>query len=141
MTANITQNVQQRRRNHSSVCWNHTANGVWLPTKRKFNRQRGSISSATISLGLGIAIIIAVSFLSFFYLGQVLDTASQGADIQSMEERVSELKEQQRELELKGAKLRSIQTIEQHVEELNLTSTDKVSYLTKRPDKMAILEN
>jgi hypothetical protein len=79
--------------------------------------------------------------LGFFYLGQVLGTASQGSDIQKLEEQIVELKEQQREVELEGARLRSIDTIEERVNQLNLVSTSKVTFLKTSPDKVAALSD
>ena len=101
--------------------------------------QSGSINSTTISLAFGLMIILSISFLGFFYLGQVLNTASQGTDIQHLEERIVELKEKQRQVELEGAQLRSIDNIENRVQDLNLVATSNVSFLSPAVDKVAAL--
>jgi hypothetical protein len=80
---------------------------------------------------------MAVTFLSLFYLQQVLGTASQGSDIRGLEGRIMELRERQRSLELEGAELRSIRTIENHIPQLNLVLTDRVSYLAQPGDRVA----
>jgi len=131
MSPTIRQHVVPRRspNNFSRKSW-HTAN--------KFT-QLGSISGGTITLGLGIAVIVAVASLSFFYLGQVLDTATQGDSVQDLEKRMVELKEKQDELELESAQLRSMQALEGQVEQLNLVTTDEVSYLTLPADRVAAL--
>jgi len=116
MTANITQHVTSRPHLHT---------------------QRGSISPTTATITLGLTVIMAVAFLSFLYLGQVQDTASQGSDIQVLEESILQLRERQRSLELEGAQLRSMQTIEERIPELNLVITDRVSYLTPAYQQVA----
>jgi hypothetical protein len=102
-----------------------------------YSRQRGSINSTTVTMTLGIFVIMAVTFLSFFYLSQVQNTASQGSDIQALEERMAELRERQRSLELEGAELRSIRTIEKNIPNLNLVAAEKVSYLTQPGDRLS----
>jgi len=119
MTSNLIQNVTPRRSRPYMAGW-----------------QRGSISSTTATTILGITVIFGVAFLSFFYLGQVQDTASQGTDIQSLEERLIELNDRQRSLELESAQLRSLQTIEDSIPELNLVSTGSVTYLAKPLEKV-----
>ena len=121
MTPTITQHVVPRRRPANPVRW-----------------QRGSISSTTITITLGITVILAVTFLSFFYLGQVQDTASRGSEIQNLEEHLTKLRERQRSLELESARLRSIQTIEKRVPELNLVATNHVTYIAQPHERVAV---
>src|SRR5687768_9378906 len=107
----IQQHVVPRRRSFGS--YKHASASTF---------QRGSINSTTVSITLGIIVIMAVTTLSFFYLSQVQNTASQGSDIQALEERMAELRERQRSLELEGAELRSIRTIEKNIPDLNLVA-------------------
>jgi hypothetical protein len=133
MTPNRIQNVRPRRQTKFSAGLARR-----LPAQfRTGQTQRGSISSTTITITLGISVLLTVTFLSFFYLGQVQNTALQGSDIRDLEERIIDLRERQRELELEGAELRSIRTIEQHIPELNLETTDRVSYLTRPGEQVA----
>ncbi len=96
-------------------------------------RQRGSISAAATALSLGLIAITSLAALAFFYLGQVQSTAAQGTDINELEGRLRELRERQRELELEGARLRSIQTIEEEAKKLNLTTADQFAYMSAPP--------
>ena len=100
--------------------------------------QRGSITQSTITLSIGLVALIAVTVLGFVYLQQVFGTASQGADIQALEERIDDLQETQRALELEGAQLRSIQAVEERVEELNLVESEHVAYLAPVADTVAL---
>ncbi len=139
MTVKITQHISRRHSTFSDKSWYRTPNAGWRQNIRSNKWERGSISSNTITLGLGITVILVVAGLSFFYLGQVLDTAAQGTDIHAIEQRISELKERQHTLELEGARLRSIQAIEQKIPDLNLVKTDNVSYLSQETGRVAIL--
>lgn len=83
--------------------------------------------------------LAVVSLLGFFYLQQVFGTAAQGSDIQRLEASLVELKEQQRALELEGADVRSLQSVQQRVRELNLVDVDRVAYLAPMPGHVARL--
>jgi hypothetical protein len=99
--------------------------------------QRGSADHTTITVTFGLAAIIFVGLLGLFYLQQVVNTASQGTDVRDLETAVVELREKQRQLELEGAELRSLQVVEDRVKQLNLVATDKVTYLAPVQDRVA----
>lgn len=122
MTANIQQHITPRHSRRFS--------GV-----ERF--QRGSVNHTTAALVFGIAAVAIVGMLGFFYLQQVVRTASQGTDIYQLEARLSDLKGKQRVLELEGAQLRSLKNIEGDAQKLNLVQTDKVSYLAPIDDLLA----
>lgn len=100
--------------------------------------ERGAVNHTTIALVFGIAAVTLVGMLGFFYLQQVVHTASQGTDVHQLEASLSDLKEKQRVLELEGAQLRSLKNIEGDAQELNLVPTEKVSYLAPVDERIAI---
>jgi hypothetical protein len=100
-------------------------------------RQKGAIDHTTAALIFGIAAVAIVGMLGFFYLQQVVHTASEGEDVQQLEANIADLKEKQRVLELEGAQLRSLKNVEGDAQELNLVPTEKVSYLAPVPDHLA----
>ena len=112
-----------------------TANIQQRITPRRF--QRGSVDHTTAALMFGIAAVGIVGLLGFFYLQQVIRTASQGTDVHQLEANVSDLKEKQRVLELEGAQLRALKNIEGDAEQLNLVPTEKVSYLVDVDEHLA----
>lgn len=122
MTANIQQHITPRnahqRRIHNTF-------------------QRGAVNHTTAALMLGVVAVAMVGMLGFFYLQQVVHTASEGADIHQLESTISELKEKQRVLELEGAQLRSLKTIEEDAKQLHLVPTEKVSYLVPLGGRIA----
>ncbi|HLC49001.1 MAG TPA: hypothetical protein VJI96_01280 [Candidatus Andersenbacteria bacterium] len=114
MTPKITQHVASR---------NGKKNRVFTKSSR------GAIDHTTAALMLGLAAVSIVGMLGFFYLQQVVHTASQSTDVRALESKITDLKEKQRVIELEGAKLRSLKNVEDDIEKLNLIPTDKVSYL------------
>ncbi len=147
MTANIHQQVVHRQRHRRNFSHHISATGNWqvrplrqsrLSSLGRLYTQRGSVTHSTITVVFSVFAIVAVAGLGFFYLQQVLGTASQGTDIQALESQVVELREQQRALELEGASLRSIQAVEERVKQLNLVATDRVAYLAETADKVAV---
>lgn len=115
MTTNIKQNIIPRHR----------------------RGQQGTVSQSSVTVGFALISLISVMVLGFLYLQQVFGTAAHGSSIQTLEEEMIQLKEQQKELELQGAQLRSIQSVEQRVEELNLVSANNVGYLAPIPGHVA----
>jgi len=126
MIANIEQHIIPRasasRRNRAA---------------RHFYHQRGNVSQSTLTVGFAILALVTTVVLGFLYLQQVFGTAAHGSDIQSLEQSMIQLKEKQKELELEGAELRSIQSVEERVEQLNLVSANNVGYLAPRPAQVA----
>ncbi|MEK7556703.1 MAG: hypothetical protein AAB538_01880 [Patescibacteria group bacterium] len=106
---------------------------------RTRSSQRGSINSSTLTLTFGVGTLVIITLLGFFYLQQVLHTASQGTDVHELESKLIELKREQQKLELEGAQLRSLQTVEERIKKFNLAPTDRVTYLLPVPDHVAAL--
>lgn len=126
MTARIQQNVVPRQQ---STVTSRSVRSQMTKSRFSFASQRGSVDHATLTITFGIVALVVVGLLGFFYLQQVMNTASQGTDMHELETQIVELREQQKELELEGAQLRSLQAVEGRVDQLNLVETDKVSYL------------
>ncbi|OGY36918.1 MAG: hypothetical protein A3E36_01635 [Candidatus Andersenbacteria bacterium RIFCSPHIGHO2_12_FULL_45_11b] len=101
--------------------------------------QRGAIDRGTATAMFGIVAVVLIGMFSFFYLQQVVHTASQGADVSQLEAQISSLKEQQKTIELDGARLRSLQTIQEQTGSMNLVPTDSVSYLAPTDGRVAVL--
>ena len=126
MTPNISQHVLPR------------ANGSKARHSTPRSLQRGSVDSATLTLGVTLIIIVTLGMLGLFYLQQVVHTADAGNDIRSLEGSIIDLKERQKTLELDGARLRSLKNVEDRAKEMNLVPADKVSYLAPVQDRVAV---
>ena len=137
MTANISQHVIPRLRHSQPTGRQARYRRSAISTRR--SAQRGSITHTTVTAAFGISTLVVLAFLGFVYLQQVLHTASQGTDVHVLESQLIDLKQKQRELELQGAQLRSLQTVEEHVKELNLAPVNHVTYLNQSPNYVAAL--
>jgi hypothetical protein len=146
---NKLQNIAIRRL-PTLTSWHRVQDGRWVsytprtrtqyPTHRSldpFHPQRGAITQPTLTITFGLMMLISVAMLGFLYLNQVLGTASQGDSVQVLNEKMNDLREKQQRLELEGAQLRSMQFIEQRVQELNLVTTQHVTYLTSTGKQLA----
>lgn len=136
MTANIQQNVVPRHR--STVSATRTSRPQLQRSRFSLTSQRGSVDHATLTITFGVVALVVVGLLGFFYLQQVMNTASEGTDMHELETQIVELREQQKELELEGAQLRSLQAVEGRIDQLNLVETDKVSYLVPTQSDTAV---
>lgn len=128
MTANISQQVVARRTSSFKKS---------RLSSKNFYLQRGALSAPIATTSLVLIIVVSLTLLSFLYLQQVVHTASHGSNIQELEGKVLELKEAQRDLELEGAQLRSIQNVEDRVKELNLERAESVAYLAPTTGRVA----
>ena len=152
MTANIPQHVTPRRNRRTSFIAQFSPYGSWQATRRvapartrqaraglplQALLQRGSATQSTITVTFAVIVSVALGFLSFLYLQQVFGTANQGADVAELKTRLIEISEQQRELELEGAKLRSIDTVEERVEQLNLVESTNHAFLAPDVNRVA----
>lgn len=114
-----------------------TANIKQTITPRHRRGQQGNVSQSALTIGLALISLVGVMVLGFLYLQQVFGTAAHGSNIQALEQQMIELKAKQKELELHGAELRSIQSVEERVKELNLVSAVNVGYLAPLPGHVA----
>lgn len=154
MTANIKQNICPRRRQSDACRAYMSPAGTWhtkqINTSRVSNQspfrlsissrlaQRGTVTQSTLTITLAFISLACVAVLGFFYLQQVFSTSSQGSDVQALETQMNELRDKQRDLELQGAELRSLQAVEEHVKAENLVSVGDVSYLSQKGSQVAM---
>ncbi len=140
MTPNIKQQVVPRSRNTFRGASISRQQSFFSYSNRRF-LQMGNSNHATVTITFGVLALLLVGSLGFFYLQQVVGTASEGSDIRAIEAKLGDMKERQKELELEGAQLRSLQAVGEHVNDLNLVTTDKVSYLASTTERVAVAAN
>ncbi len=137
MTPKIRQNIIPRSHDATGRVQKRSWNTWSFNSKKESVRkiyQMGNSNHATVTIMFGVFAVIVVGLLGFIYLQQVVDTASQGTDIRGLENKIIEIREEQRVLELEGAQLRSIQAIEEKMDTLNLIPTDRVTFLAPTGD-------
>ena len=89
--------------------------------------KRGSIRIGLA--GAGFVIILAIVISSAFYLFQVNDLAVKGYDVRELENQISELEKENKQMQIREMELRSMYVIERSAQDFNLVSPVNVSYL------------
>jgi beta-lactamase regulating signal transducer with metallopeptidase domain len=87
----------------------------------------GSARISLVSLVFVILGFIAIS--GVFYLYQVNDMATKGAEIKKAENEIKMLEESKEKLKIKEVELRSMYNLEKEVKDLDLVNTAEISYI------------
>lgn len=85
-----------------------------------------------------IIIIALACLLSLFFLIQVFQTSTKGYQISDLKAKAQELKESNKNLEIKAAELRSFENIRNEAEELNMVEADKIVYIRAGTASVAV---
>lgn len=89
--------------------------------------EKGNIKIGLANVGFLVAFFVI--FSGAFYLFQVNDLAVKGYDIRDLENRISELDKENKQMQIREMELRSMYVIEKSAQEFNLVSPVNVSYL------------
>ncbi|MBU1119466.1 septum formation initiator family protein [Patescibacteria group bacterium] len=108
--------------------------GKYLTVTRKKNRKgvRNRTLSQPFRVGpvtLTIAIVVLFCVLSLFFLTQVFQSSTTGFEVSALQDEIEELKDQNKDLEVKAAELRSLDSIERSVEEINMVPVQDMVYI------------
>jgi cell division protein FtsL len=87
-----------------------------------------------------VALIFLICLLSLFFLAQVFQSSTKGYEISELEGKMEALKEQNKELEIKAAELRSFETIKNEAEKLNMVNANRIVYIRQSGTSVAVAE-
>jgi cell division protein FtsB len=104
-----------------------------LPERRSF-WARFNFNQQKISL----VIFFGLIFSGFAYLAVINNVSTGGFDLKRLEQRIEQLKDENRKLELEATKLESLNTIAAAGSQLELKLADKVEYLERKPPAVAL---
>ena len=90
-------------------------------------KKRGSVKIGL--MGAGFLMIVSVILGSAFYLFQVNDLAMKGYEIRDWENRIAELKKENKKMQIREMELRSMYAMEKVASDFNLVNPTNVSYL------------
>lgn len=102
---------------------------------RKFNKKNNFINPAkqrNINLGqnsLGILLFALIVFVGLSYLYYINQTATGGFDIKGMENKITEIAKDNKQLETKTAEMQSLSLIEEAGQNLEMVATTSIEYL------------
>ncbi len=102
---------------------------------RKFNKKNNFVNPVkqrNLNLGknsLGIMLFALIVFVGLSYLYYINQTATGGFDIKGMENQITELSKDNRQLEIKTAEMQSLSIIEEAGNNLEMVATTSIEYL------------
>lgn len=106
---------------------------------RELNRYRATTTTmGPISTTLTIGIILSV--LALLYLTQITKTSIYGYQVSTLGAQQEELVQQQQELAVEAARLKSLERIRSESVAKNMVSEDEVSYLTLESNRQSAVE-
>lgn len=88
---------------------------------------------------LTIVTIVLFCALGLLFLAQVFQSQSKGYEVSELKTKTAELKQQNKDLEIKSAELRSIDSIKQSAKQLNLVETKNIVYINKIGNSVAVV--
>ncbi|MFA5070538.1 MAG: hypothetical protein WC528_04635 [Patescibacteria group bacterium] len=94
-------------------------------TQRENAWGRFRLSQQKVSL----AVFLALIFSALAYLALINNVSTGGFQLKDLEQRIDQLKVENRKLELEATKLEAMNTLVAASEQLELTQADKVEYL------------
>ncbi|MFZ2188763.1 MAG: hypothetical protein WAV73_04335 [Candidatus Moraniibacteriota bacterium] len=89
--------------------------------------KKGSVRIGLASTGFLVAFFVI--FSCAYYLFQVNDLAVKGYDIRELENKISELEKENKQMQIREMELRSMYVIEKSAQDFNLVSPVNVTYL------------
>lgn len=108
---------------------------------RQTPQSQAKHTSVVRKLSLTSVLAVLVTSLvvgsGFLYIHQANSVATAGLTIREMEQHIADLKRETVELELKAEEVRSLTTIEQASEKLNLVVSTPAEYLPSVPSAVA----
>jgi len=115
--------------NRESFCVLQKPDAVFGGVKVR-ERMAGEKGSVKINfMGIFFSFIFIVSLLGGIYLYQVNDLVGKGYEFKEIENKLEKLKKENEQEKMKEVELRSMRNIEKSIENLNLVSSNEVSFL------------
>lgn len=96
--------------------------------QRGFRRRTISRKVQTGPVALTIVTILLVCFISLLFLTQVFQTSTTGYQINELKDRAEDLRQENRQLEIKSAELRSMKNLEESAQKLNMVPPPDIVY-------------
>ncbi len=85
-----------------------------------------------------VALICATAALFVGYLAMNNRTATKGFSIRNAEQRIAELRDEGRKLDLQMVSVQAMENVDAHVSELGFVPVSQVDYLTAGPSMVAV---
>lgn len=99
--------------------------------KRHSLHQRGLFRKLTFKQKISIFLVIPTVLLTVVYLFQINDLAIKGFEIRSLENKIKELEQENKNIKLKATELQDLSNIMKDLEtELNMVKVEHIEYIS-----------
>jgi len=115
--------------NRESFCVLQKSDFIFSKKTIKERVSEGKGSVKINFMGIFFSFVFMVSLLGGIYLYQVNDLVGKGYQIKEIENKLEQLKKENEQEKIKEVELRSMRNIEKSIENLNLVSSNEVSFL------------
>ena len=106
----------------------HFALTLQLP-KYRAERKNSHVNSLALNANYGIIVLAVAALMIVGYLIEVNSFSTKGYEISTLQKKVEQLKEDQRQLEVQAAQLQSLQRIQDDPAVQNMVPVSKISYV------------
>ena len=108
-----------------------------LTSKKRKKTIRGKLATGPVTIAVVTVVLFCV--LGLLFLAQVFQSQTKGYDLVELNERIEDLKDDNKELEIKAAELRSIDKIKESAEQLNLVETKDIVYINRMGNSVVVV--
>lgn len=106
--------------------------------KRRFSHKNGKNIIHRCKKALcGLSLVLVLGAVICLYLSQVNSSTPKLYEMHDLEDQISILKDKNEKLKIGAAELKSLVTLEERIEQLNLVKAGEVSYLAEK-DAVAV---
>ncbi|OGI32090.1 MAG: hypothetical protein A2271_02075 [Candidatus Moranbacteria bacterium RIFOXYA12_FULL_35_19] len=121
--------VESRRKKMKSISANCSVFSMRANLKKNHAFPKNCRGSLSLNFKGTASILMAIVFiLGVFYLYQVNDLATKGYEIKEIEKQIASLSQINKSQRIKEVELKSMYNIEKTAENLNLISTQEITY-------------
>ena len=105
-----------------------------------FEKRKKSFSNHLKSgpVTMVIVVIFLICVLSLFFLAQVFQSSTKGYEMTELENKIKDLKEQNKSLEIKSAELKSFENLKNEANILNMVPANKIVYIKRSGTSVAV---
>lgn len=98
----------------------------------------GLSSPGPVTMIIGLVVLFCI--VSLLFLTQAFQSSTKGYEVSALEDKIDELAEENKKLEIKAAEMQSLDSIENAVQQVNMIPVDNIVYL-EHPQSSIVASN
>ncbi|MDD3887163.1 MAG: hypothetical protein PHN19_00100 [Patescibacteria group bacterium] len=108
-----------------------------LNSKNRNKTIKNKLSAGPVTLA--IVTVVLFCALGLLFLAQVFQSQTKSYEVLELKQKAEELKQDNKDLEIKSAELRSMDHIKQSAKQLNLVDTKNIVYINKIGNSVVVM--